>query len=205
MRKSFTRNFDQTVAINLTQADGSLLFNLAWGDAVIMDEASAESAATQPVGTGPFTFDKWVQGDRIEIVKNDNYWGEPVKLDKATFKFISEPTAAYSAILAGDLDAFPNYPAPENLPQLDADPRYSVVLGSTEGETILSTNNAVAPFDDVRVRQGVGACYQSRRDHRWCHVRLRYTHWYTFRAAQSGLCGPDCAVRLLIPTRPEPC
>ncbi len=146
---------DNTVAINLKQADGSLLFNLAWGDAIVLDSATAANTATQPVGTGPFVFDKWVQGDRIEIVKNDSYWGTPAKLDKATFKFISEPTAAYAAILAGDLDAFPNYPAPENLAQLDADPRYSVVLGSTEGETILSTNNAKAPFDDVRVRKAL--------------------------------------------------
>lgn len=144
-----------TVAFNLTQADGSLLFNLAWGDAVMMDAASAATAATKPVGTGPFTFEKWIQGDSIEIVKNKNYWGTPVQLDKAVFKFISEPTAAYSAILAGDVDAFPAYPAPENLAQLDADPNYSVVLGSTEGETILSTNNAKAPFDDVRVRKAL--------------------------------------------------
>lgn len=146
---------DNTVAINLKQADGSLLFNLAWGDAIILDDASAADAATNPIGTGPFAFDKWVQGDRIELVKNDSYWGDAAKLDKATFKFISEPTAAYAAILAGDLDAFPNYPAPENLAQLDADPRYSVVLGSTEGETILSTNNATPPFDDVRVRKAL--------------------------------------------------
>jgi len=144
-----------TVAINLKQADGSLLFNLAWGDAIIMDSASAADAATNPIGTGPFVFSNWVQGDRIDIVKNDSYWGEAPQLEKATFKFISEPTAAYAAILAGDLDAFPNYPAPENLAQLDADPRYSVVLGSTEGETILSTNNAIAPFDDVRVRKAL--------------------------------------------------
>ena len=119
---------DNTVAINLKQADGSLLFNLAWGDAIVLDSATAANTATQPIGTGPFVFDKWVQGDRIEIVKNDSYWGTPAKLDKATFKFISEPTAAYAAILAGDLDAFPNYPAPENLAQLDADPRYSCLL-----------------------------------------------------------------------------
>lgn len=145
----------ETVAINLKQADGNLLFNLAWGDAVMLDPASADTTATAPVGTGPFVFDKWVQGDRVEMLKNPDYWGEPVRLDKAVFKFISEPTAAYSAILAGDLDAFPNYPAPENLAQLDADPRYSVVLGSTEGETILAMNNAVAPFDDIRIREAV--------------------------------------------------
>ena len=96
-----------------------------------------------------------MQGDRIELVRNDDYWGTPVKLEKATFKFISEPTAAFAAIMAGDLDAFPAYPAPENLPQLDADPRYAVVLGSSEGETILSTNNAKPPFDDVRVRKAL--------------------------------------------------
>ena len=144
-----------TVAINMKQADGSLLFNLAWGDAVILDEASAADAATNPVGTGPFTFVNWVQGDRVEIAKNPDYWGEPVQLDKAVFKFISEPTAAFAAIMAGDVDVFPNYPAPENLPQLDADPRFSVVLGSTEGETILTMNNASEALQDVRVRQAV--------------------------------------------------
>ncbi len=144
-----------TVAVNMKQADGSLLFNLAWGDAIILDEASATDAATNPVGTGPFTFVDWVQGDRVEIAKNPDYWGEPVQLESATFKFISEPTAAFAAIMAGDVDVFTNYPAPENLPQLDADPRFSVVLGSTEGETILSMNNASAPLNDLRVRQAI--------------------------------------------------
>ena len=146
---------ETSLAINLKQSDGNLLFNLAWGDAVIVAEESVETAATNPVGTGPFKFSNWVQGDRIELVRNDDYWGTPAKLEKATFKFISEPTAAFAAIMAGDLDAFPAYPAPENLPQLDADPRYAVVLGSSEGETILSTNNAKPPFDDVRVRKAL--------------------------------------------------
>jgi len=107
------------------------------------------------VGTGPFTFKNWVQGDQIVLEKNAAYWGEAVALDKATFKFISEPTAAFAAMMAGDLDAFPNYPAPENLAQLEADPRFSVVLGSTEGETILSTNHGVEPLDNVLVRQAI--------------------------------------------------
>ena len=146
---------ETSLAINLKQSDGNLLFNLAWGDAVIVAEESVATAATNPIGTGPFKFANWVQGDRIELVRNDDYWGTPVKLEKATFKFISEPTAAFAAIMAGDLDAFPAYPAPENRPQLDADPRYAVVLGSSEGETILSTNNAKPPFDDVRVRKAL--------------------------------------------------
>ncbi len=148
-------NVDGAVVIKLKTADGNLLFNLAWGDAVIVAPESIETLATAPVGTGPFIFKNWVQGDQIVLEKNAAYWGEAVALDKATFKFISEPTAAFAAMMAGDLDAFPNYPAPENLPQLEADPRFSVVLGSTEGETILSTNNAIEPLDNVLVRQAI--------------------------------------------------
>jgi len=148
-------NADGAVVITLKTADGSLLFNLAWGDAVIVAPETAETLATAPVGTGPFTFKNWVQGDQIVLEKNANYWGEAVALDKATFKFISEPTAAFAAMMAGDIDAFPNYPAPENLAQLEADPRFAVVLGSTEGETILSTNNAMEPLDNVLVRQAI--------------------------------------------------
>ncbi|MBX2836321.1 MAG: ABC transporter substrate-binding protein [Gammaproteobacteria bacterium] len=145
----------ETVALNLKTSDGNLLFNLAWGDAVIVASESIADVATNPVGTGPFKFENWVQGDKIELTINPDYWGEPAKLEKVTFKFISEPTAAFAAMMAGDVDAFPVYPAPENLPQLEADPRFSVVLGSTEGETILSTNNKKAPLDNVLVRQAI--------------------------------------------------
>ena len=146
---------DTTVALNLTRADGNLLFNLAWGDAIVLDSASADQAATKPVGTGPFRFDRWVQGDHIDLVKHADYWGTAAKLDKVTFQFISEPTAAFAALMAGDVDAFPNFPAPENLPQFESDARFQVVVGSTEGETILAINNRKQPFDDVKVRKAI--------------------------------------------------
>ncbi len=146
---------DHTVEIVLLARDGNLLFNLAWGDAIMLDEASVDDAAIKPVGTGPFTFSNWVQGDKIELVKNPDYWGEPAKLDKVVFKFISDPTAAFAATMSGDVDTFTVFPAPENLAQFDADPRFNVLLGSTEGETILSMNNQLAPLDDVRVRKAI--------------------------------------------------
>jgi peptide/nickel transport system substrate-binding protein len=146
---------DVTVEIGLDVPKGSLLTNLAWGDAVIVSPATADTNKQTPVGTGPFKFGQWVQGDRIELVKNPDYWGEPAKLDKVTFKFISDPTAAFAAMMAGDIDAFPVFPAPENLAQFEADPRFAVIVGSTEGETILAMNNARPPFDDIRVREAV--------------------------------------------------
>jgi len=146
---------DTTVEITLTQPDGALLFNLAWGDAIIVDESDTGSLETTPVGTGPFMFTNWVQGDSIIIEKNPDYWGAAAALDRATFKFISDPTAAFAAMMAGDVDAFPVFPAPENLAQFDADPRFKVIVGSTEGETILSTNNQNGPLADIRVRKAI--------------------------------------------------
>ncbi len=144
-----------TVIITLKRPTGHFLFNLGWGDAIVVGEESADGNKANPVGTGPFVFKRWVKGDRVELQRNDAYWGEPAKLETATFRFIPDPAAAVSAMMAGDVDAFANFPAPENMVQFEADPRFKVVIGSTEGETILSTNNGRPPFDDIRVRQAI--------------------------------------------------
>lgn len=146
---------DTTVEIVLSAPTGALLFNLAWGDAVIVAPESADSNATNPVGTGPFRFSEWVQGDRVELVRNEDYWGTPVALEAATFQFISDPNAAFAAVMAGDVDAFPGFPAPETLAQFEADPRFNLLVGTTEGETILAMNNLQPPLDDVRVREAI--------------------------------------------------
>jgi peptide/nickel transport system substrate-binding protein len=116
---------------------------------------SIEAIKQTPIGTGAFKFDSWTQGDKIELVRNDSYWGTPAVLTKATFKFISDPTAALGAMMAEDIDVFSAFPAPENLPQFEADPRFQVLIGSTEGETILAMNNKLAPFDNIKVREAV--------------------------------------------------
>ena len=144
-----------TLRVTLDGPDGAFLFDMAWGDAVIVAPESADSNATNPIGTGPFRFANRIEGDRIELVRNDAYWGEAVALEAATFRFISDPNAAFAAMMAGDVDAFPNFPAPETLAQFAADPRFSVIVGSTEGETILAMNNAQAPLDDIRIRQAI--------------------------------------------------
>ena len=146
---------DLTVVVTLDGPDGAFPFDMAWGDAVIVAPESAETNATNPIGTGPFRFANWVQGDRVELVRNDAYWGTPVALSAATFRFITDPNAAFAAMMAGDVDAFPNFPATETLAQFEADPRFSVIVGSTEGETILAMNNGAAPLDDIRIRQAI--------------------------------------------------
>jgi peptide/nickel transport system substrate-binding protein len=144
-----------TVRVTLAQQNGSFLFNMAWGDAVIVAPETIADIKTNPVGTGAFRFSNWVQGDSIALVRNDTYWGTATQLEKATFKFISDPTAAFASVMAQDVDAFVGYPAPENLVQFEADPRFKVLVGQTEGETVLAINNSRPPLDNVKVRAAI--------------------------------------------------
>ncbi|MDO5706110.1 MAG: ABC transporter substrate-binding protein [Paracoccus sp. (in: a-proteobacteria)] len=144
-----------TVRVTLSAPDGNFPFKMSWGDAVMVDPASVGQIATHPIGTGPFKFSEWRQGDRVVLTGFDGYWGDKPALREATFRFISDPTAAYAALMAGDVNAFPNYPAPETLPQIEADPRFKVIVGTTEGEVILAMNNGKAPLDNVNVRKAI--------------------------------------------------
>jgi peptide/nickel transport system substrate-binding protein len=144
-----------TVQITLAAPDGAFPFKMAWGDAVIVAPESVANAATHPVGTGPFAFADWVQGDHVTLAAFPGYWGAKPALQTATFRFISDPTAAFAAMMAGDVDAFPNFPAPETLAQFQADPRFSVIVGSTEGETILAMNHRTAALANPKVRAAI--------------------------------------------------
>jgi peptide/nickel transport system substrate-binding protein len=145
----------QTLTVTLDAPNSQFLFNMAWGDAVIVNKNTIDTITTFANGTGPFMVDRWIKGDRIRLIKNPNYWGNDVQLDTAIFRFISDPSASFAAMMAGDVDAFPSYPAPETLIQFQNDSRFKVTSGSTEGETILAINNKATPFTDKRVRKAV--------------------------------------------------
>jgi peptide/nickel transport system substrate-binding protein len=151
-----------TVRILLNQRSGGLLQSLAWGAFVMVSPRSAATNAVQPIGTGPFRFSAWRRGDSVTLVRNTDYWGKPAGLDAATFKFIADPTAAYAALMAGDVDAFANYPAPESFPQFAADPRFAVFAGTTEMETVLALNHRVAPLDNPLVRRAISHALDRR-------------------------------------------
>jgi len=154
--ESVSASNSTTVKIKLKKKDAFFLFNLAKGDASIVAEETASNNNTNPIGTGPFKFASWKRGDRLILVKNPDHRGAAeVALEKVEFRFIADAAAASAAMLAEELDAFPGFPAPEMLPQFQADPRFRVNIGSTEGEVILAMNNAKAPFNDIRVRRAI--------------------------------------------------
>ena len=144
-----------TPVITLKRPTGRFLYAMGLSDSVMISPASVAGNKTNPVGTGPFRFTRWVKGDRVELTRNDSYWGKAPALKTVVFRFISDPTAAAAAVMAGDLDAFPNYPAPETLDRVRADKRFTVAVGTSSGKVIMSLNNARKPFDDVRVRRAL--------------------------------------------------
>ena len=145
-----------TVVLKFKQPSFEALFHLGAETAVILDEKSAADETTNPVGTGPYTLSSWTKGSSITLDKWDEFRdAAKIPLSHATFRFISDPSAAVAAMLAGDVDAYPRFPNLQALDQFRNDPRFQVLVGGTEGKTILAMNNKRKPLDDVKVRQAI--------------------------------------------------
>ena len=151
-----------TLRVLLRRRSGGLLQSLALGAFVMVSPQSAAGNAVHPVGTGPYRFSNWRRGDSLTLTRNPDFRGPPAALDEVTFKFIAEPTAAFAALMAGDVDAFANYPAPESFAQFAADPRFAVFNGTTEMEVVLSFNERIAPLHDLRVRRAISYALDRR-------------------------------------------
>jgi peptide/nickel transport system substrate-binding protein len=146
---------EHTVVVLNSQIDPNFLFGLATGPAVIVEPKSAETNGTKPVGTGPFIVDAWNKGASVVLSKWDGYRNAAaIKLKKVTFRFISDPAAQAAAVLAGDVDLFPRI-GTRTIPQFKANPNFQVLIGNSQGKTILTINNKKKPLDDVRVRRAI--------------------------------------------------
>lgn len=145
-----------TLVLRLKRRSGGLLQTLASGALVMVSPASATTNRNRPVGTGPFRFAEWRRGDSLLLQRFDAYWGGAAPLAGVQLRFIPDPSAAYAALMAGDVDLFSNFPAPENLAQFRADRRFTVEVSSSEGETLLAMNHRHAPLDQRAVRQALG-------------------------------------------------
>src|SRR5690606_18681289 len=75
---------DHTVKVTLSGPQGDFLYNMAWGDAVIVSEKHAATNGTNPVGTGPYKLGEWVKGDHATLVANADYWGTKPTIETAT-------------------------------------------------------------------------------------------------------------------------
>jgi len=77
------------------------------------------------IGSGRYKFVKYVNGDRIDLVRNDNYWGEKPYWQKVTFKIIKDGAARVAALLSGDVDMI-EQPPTADMARIKVDPRFIV-------------------------------------------------------------------------------
>jgi peptide/nickel transport system substrate-binding protein len=145
-----------TVALTFKQPSFEALFHLGMNTAVIVDEKSEPTNATNPVGTGPYKMTNWNKGSSVTLEKWDGFRdASKIAIAKATFRIINDPAAQVAALLAGDVDAFPRFGGVQSVDQFKSDPRFKVTVGGTEGKTILAMNNKKKPLDDLKVRQAI--------------------------------------------------
>jgi len=55
-------------------------------------------------GTGPFTLEKFANGEEIVLARNESYWKEPAKLERVVLKQVPEWGTRFSMMQAGDAD-----------------------------------------------------------------------------------------------------
>jgi len=147
---------DYTVTFALKTVNANFLQNIARAGAAIYPREAVDTLKSHPIGTGPFRFEEWVRGDRVVLVRNGDYHvkGLP-KLDRVTFRFITDPNAVLAALKAGDIDVSLFGLGPEHVQDLVKDARFQVISGDTTNDVILSMNNSRKPYTDVRVRRAM--------------------------------------------------
>lgn len=154
------------IASIATPSPAKLVLRLREPNALLPDAlASATIAMVQPktfstaaktaVGTGPFRLAEMVPDDHVTLVRNDDYWGTPAKLDEIDIVRSPDATAAATAFRSGDLDVL------WSVPPADVDGLVAATRGSAlEPEDVSAgvyweVDNTSPPFDDPRAREAL--------------------------------------------------
>jgi ABC-type transport system substrate-binding protein len=147
-----------TVKFVLNKREAPFIANLAMDFAGIVSPTAVEKYGTDfpnnPVGTGPFKFVSWKKEDSIVFDKNKDYWRRPAYLDRLILKVIPDATARYLALQKGEVDII-DFPSPEDLEDMKADPDIKVIQQAGLNVGYLAFNVEKEPFGDKRVRQAL--------------------------------------------------
>lgn len=111
---------DSTVQVTLTRRSNTWLQAMAKRVGLIFSEAHYGEIAENPIGSGPFMVESWTRGDRITLVRNPEFDGEPATLASAEYTFITDEGAAINALLAGDVDVLSNLLARDRASELES-------------------------------------------------------------------------------------
>lgn len=111
------------------------------------------SEANQLVYCGPFKIAEWVHGNKVELVKNDQYWdAKSVKLSKVTMKIITELNTRMQELSNGSLDTAA-VTKPEWIQKLDATKKFDVLKGFDPSTSYDFYNQKFKLFSNANVRK----------------------------------------------------
>ena len=153
-----------TVVITLKQPYAPLISLLTVFDAPVLPRHLFEGTDpltnpvnNQPVGSGPFEFSDWVRGERIEIVRNEDYFLESALLDRIIFRVVPQDVARSTALEVGEADlTWGFYLPPADLPRREANPDLQVWRGITiPALYFVFINNNTPGLDNPLVRQAL--------------------------------------------------
>jgi len=122
---------DYTVDIISDKGVVNPILPAAWGDIRILPKDTftkmgIEKFSRAPVGTGPFQFVEWKEGEHLILKAFDNYWRGRPKIDKIIIKTVPETAVRVIALKTGKLDIITNVP-PEEVKSIDEDPNLEIV------------------------------------------------------------------------------
>ena len=127
---------------------------LAAYDADNPDPTQNTFGVSNPVGTGPFKFVEWVQGDHVTLERYDGYWGDPAASAELTLRPIGDSAARLNALRAGDIHGYDGV-NPLDIDAINDAAGVSVVPRPSCNVGYLGLNQTQAPLDNLRIRQAI--------------------------------------------------
>lgn len=107
-----------------------------------------------PMGTSYFEFESWATNNEVVLTKNDDYWGEPAKVDSVTFKVVPEDLTRVGELETGT--AHINFPvSPSDKARVESTDGIDVYEQDSLSLAYIGFNMQQEPFDDPQVRQAV--------------------------------------------------
>ena len=108
----------------------------------------------QAVGTGPFKLESWKIGDKLEIVRNDSYWGRKAFLRRVIFRAIPDNAARLQALQTGEIQGY-DLVEPQDIATIKKNKKLKTLDRPAFNVAYVTINQAVKPFDNILVRQAV--------------------------------------------------
>ena len=158
MIKEITVIDDHTVRMKLKFPYAPILLNLSTPVGAIGSPTAIKKHGKKfrrnPVGTGPFIFDKWVPGEYIRVRANPNYWDGKPKIDILEFRLVPEATTRVLQLRSGQAQLAMFLP-PAQLGEVAKDPSVEVVKSPLFRIIFVGMSMLHKPFDNKLVRQAM--------------------------------------------------